>query len=491
MARTYSNVPVLSKMKVGDNYYYLKDGDARAILDSIQDDVYAILQNALGTVAAGGDHLVSAGNIKSYVDAAMEAALEIVVLDQLPQASESAWNSYHNAIVLVPKGESQTDNIKDEYIIVRSGEQGAYTYAWEKIGDTEIDLSGYVTDVKWVDNGHKLQQKKGANGEYADIHAFGDMADADTASVTVNDYVTGVSSAKVTAEGSVSSLTVIDSVGSAPSFSEGAFTPNIPTQLDLTKFDGGEAASLAEGFATAGSAAQFTEGAFTPNVPTALDLTKFDGGSKVADQFTAASIQNGFATAGSAASFTEGAFTPASLTTQTKALYKQGVKAEVGTGADAECLIFSNVDKEADIKVVDTFDGGSKAADTFVANVPTAVDVTKFNGGSFSEGAFTPASLASGFYTAGSAASKAADSFTPNVPTAIDVSKFDGGEAASLSAGFYTVGSAASKVADTWNAGSVPTTKSVTPTFTGSEVDATVTLAKGSKTIVVSPDAGE
>lgn len=491
MARTYSNVPVLSKMKIGSNYYYLKDGDARAILDSINADVYALLQNAMGTVAEGGAHLVSAENIKTYVDAAMEAALEIVVLNELPAANKAAWDSYHNAIVLVPKASAQSQNAKDEYIIVRSGSAESYTYAWEKIGDTEIDLSGYVTDVKWDATGKKIQQKKGASGEYTDVHAFGDMADADTASQTLTDYVTGVSSAKVTAAGSIGAITVIDSVGSAPSFTEGAFSPNVPTALDLTKFNGGQAASLSAGFVSAGSAASFVEGAFSPNVPTSLDLSKFSGGSKAADTFTPASLATGFVSAGSAASFTEGAFTPASLTTQTKALYKQGIKAEVGTGDDSECLIFTNVEKEADIKVVDTFSGGSKAADTFSPNVPTAVDVSKFSGGSFSEGAYTPAALAEGFYTLGSAASKGADTFTPNVPTAVDITKFNGGSAASLAEGFYVAGSAASKAADTWNAGSVPTTKSVTPTFTGSEVDATVTLAKGNKTVTVSPDAGE
>lgn len=45
-----------------------------------------------------------------------------------------------NVIYLVPKSPSQTSNVKDEYINLDGTTSG-----WEKIGDTEIDLSGYVT----------------------------------------------------------------------------------------------------------------------------------------------------------------------------------------------------------------------------------------------------------------------------------------------------------------------------------------------------------
>lgn len=45
-----------------------------------------------------------------------------------------------NVIYLVPKSTTQTSNVKDEYINLDGTSAG-----WEKIGDTEIDLSGYVT----------------------------------------------------------------------------------------------------------------------------------------------------------------------------------------------------------------------------------------------------------------------------------------------------------------------------------------------------------
>ncbi len=45
-----------------------------------------------------------------------------------------------NVIYLVPKDPTQTSNVKDEYINLNGTTAG-----WEKIGDTEIDLSDYVT----------------------------------------------------------------------------------------------------------------------------------------------------------------------------------------------------------------------------------------------------------------------------------------------------------------------------------------------------------
>ena len=47
-----------------------------------------------------------------------------------------------NVIYLVPKNPSQSSNIKDEYINLDGTTSG-----WEKIGDTEIDLSDYVTET--------------------------------------------------------------------------------------------------------------------------------------------------------------------------------------------------------------------------------------------------------------------------------------------------------------------------------------------------------
>ena len=62
---------------------------------------------------------------------------------ELPTASADTFGL---KIYLVPSAEPQVQNIKDEFITVRSGSEGAYTYSWEQIGSTAIDLSDYVTE---------------------------------------------------------------------------------------------------------------------------------------------------------------------------------------------------------------------------------------------------------------------------------------------------------------------------------------------------------
>ncbi|MBQ6186032.1 MAG: hypothetical protein IJK48_09210 [Bacteroidales bacterium] len=79
---------------------------------------------------------------KSEVDEAIQAAVsgEFVAAQSLPVASAETMHK----IYLIPNGGS-AGNSKDEYVTTRSGSEGSYTYAWEKIGTTDIDLSGYVT----------------------------------------------------------------------------------------------------------------------------------------------------------------------------------------------------------------------------------------------------------------------------------------------------------------------------------------------------------
>lgn len=57
------------------------------------------------------------------------------IVDVLPETGET------NIIYLVPKAGGQEKNIKEEYIYIVEGSIGK----WEKIGDTEIDLSEYAT----------------------------------------------------------------------------------------------------------------------------------------------------------------------------------------------------------------------------------------------------------------------------------------------------------------------------------------------------------
>lgn len=115
---------------------------------------------------------------------------------------------------------------------------------------------------------------------------------------------------------------------------------------------------------------------------------------------SASKVSNaGSVAVGSKASFTQGKFTPGSFT--------QGIDTYVaGKYTPGTASL--------------THNGGSfeQGEDSFTPNVPTAIDTSKFSGGSAS-------------FTQGT------DSFTANTPTVIDTSKFSGGSA-SLSGGSYT-----------------------------------------------------
>lgn len=94
----------------------------------------------------GSGNYVTSSGIKSYVDTAVgKIAIDYVIVDSLPTASAETT---HN-IYLVKHEHSMFDGY-DEYItIVNEGG----LYSWEKIGNTDIDLSDYYSKSDIVANG--------------------------------------------------------------------------------------------------------------------------------------------------------------------------------------------------------------------------------------------------------------------------------------------------------------------------------------------------
>lgn len=104
----------------------------------------------------------SGGNLKSWEDitSLIEKGLVMTVLDSLPTADASAYTTYQNTLVFIKNGSSGS-SIYNEYIIQRNGTEGSYTYRWELIGSTEVDLTNYVqkgvtyTAAALSNGGHK------------------------------------------------------------------------------------------------------------------------------------------------------------------------------------------------------------------------------------------------------------------------------------------------------------------------------------------------
>ena len=72
-----------------------------------------------------------------------DPSIEIIRVDELPATGET------NVLYLVPVDDPETNNIYDEYIWAVQSDD---TYGWEKIGTTEVDLSGYVPTSRTINN---------------------------------------------------------------------------------------------------------------------------------------------------------------------------------------------------------------------------------------------------------------------------------------------------------------------------------------------------
>lgn len=64
MAQTYVNTPVLSKVKMGNTTYYLKDADVRELLDTFGD---IVTFNKATTIADGGTGIPDADQVYDFV----------------------------------------------------------------------------------------------------------------------------------------------------------------------------------------------------------------------------------------------------------------------------------------------------------------------------------------------------------------------------------------------------------------------------------------
>ncbi len=144
---------LLSKVVINGSTYDLKDAVARTKVETLigSHAVEALGAAAWQAVAANisGTGLIDAATVKSYVDSQVGQVHSFdVVIDAAgtaagPSVTASADTMYK--IYMVPD-EQASAGTYIEWITIRSGAEGAYTYAWEKIGSTKTDLSGYVSN---------------------------------------------------------------------------------------------------------------------------------------------------------------------------------------------------------------------------------------------------------------------------------------------------------------------------------------------------------
>ena len=204
MANIYSNTPVLSKVKIGNEIYWLKDADVRALLDTYGN---AVKYDVDTSFAADSENLATSKAIAAYLEgqiAGLTGAMHFVgVKDELPEEGNAG------DIVIV----GTTEYVHNGSKWVEIGDEGVYatkagvdsTYVKKTVTIANIDLQDNIT----------AEELKAA----LELKA---LAYKDSASATLTDYATGINGAAYTPAGSVA---VTLSHTSTAMSAAGTFTP--------------------------------------------------------------------------------------------------------------------------------------------------------------------------------------------------------------------------------------------------------------------------
>lgn len=426
MAQTYTHTPVLSKVKLGNTTYYLKDADVRSILDTFGN---VVTFDKAATVTADGTGLVDAALMYDYVGRQVGA---------IGQALNLLSATDHTAVTSPQAG---------DFVVESSGSEWLYDgTAWREVGSEQA----YVLKTQTI--------------------AGVDMQD----NITVAELQTalGLKALAYKDNGSVS-ITTVDSInsfttGKAGSYNVSSTPVSVPATYDSLDVTPAGSVSITAGTAAAASYDKATSVSIATATPAeGVSPTYTPAGSVTVSSVTVTPSTGNVATvtnAGTAYQLTAGSCTKAADTTS--AFATQGVVASVGTGDDAETLILtaastSNaVTASGAITYTDPSLSGSLptfGTESVVTGITSASATASFSG----EGVMINASPA---YTSTAATmtqptftgsfSGTSKSVTPTVATTVSAAGTDGS---------VTVAS-----------------ETITPTFTSSQKTANVTFGVNS-----------
>ena len=417
----------ISKIKLAnDTSVDIKDAEGRANVTTLLGghNLEALGAAAWKAVAANisEEGLVDASVVKAYVDSQVGQIHNFdVVIDAAgtstgPSVTASADTMYK--IYMVPSDDA-TAGSYIEYITIRSGAEGAYTYAWEAIGNTKVSLSGYVpttTTIATIALDHNITVDELQNALELGAMAYADKASGSTTVQTIDSItmkpVTVAGNATVTSKAANATLTKANytPAGTVTGSAISGGSINVTLKDSATKT---EAALSTSEFTPTGTIAAKEGGSFSAlktatlgEVETggvliegeisapAISLTAADktvatgltGGSKASFQegvFTPAAFQKGFYTAGQAATWTGASYDAPTMGEATTGKFaSEGIVATVGSGADEETLIFSAAGTADAVTAQGTFNAGNVSFGTFNGGSATVIDTTKFFGGS-------------------------------------------------------------------------------------------------------------
>lgn len=309
MANTYANTPVLSKVKIGEQTYFLKDADARAILDSYKG---AVNYDVDTTFDKTKENLATEKAIAAYLEgqiAGLTGAMHFVgTVSTLPSAESSKAGD----VVIVGT---------TEYVYSEGNAELGIAAGWQELGDegtlvrktftiAGIDMADNITaaELQAALSLKALAYKESASGSIEVVNGVEDhtYTPAGNVSVTLSQTATTITSSgsitpagnvtgTVTAAGTVTAPTItvtpstatvqhIANVGSLPSLTPASYTA--PSLGD----------AVTSGFAVNGMIADVAEGSETLTFTSAAtaqavtDRGTFNAGSYKAAEFSAGSL---------------------------------------------------------------------------------------------------------------------------------------------------------------------------------------------------------
>lgn len=301
MAQTYTHTPVLSKVKMGNTVYYMKDADARAILDTFGN---IVTYNKATNITDGGTGIPDADQVYDFVInqvASVGKALNLIAATD------------HNSV---------TEPSIGDFVVEEDGKEWLYDgHEWRQVGDeaSYVVKTRTIAGVDLVDNitAAELQEALGLKAL-----AYKDNGSVSISTVdSINSFSTGkagsynVSSTPVSVPATYSSLDV--------------------TPAGSVEITAGTAAAASYDKATSVSIATAAPGegvsaTYTPSGTVSVtDVTVTPSTGSVATVINE----------GQAYQLSAGSVSHATDTTGTFAT--TGIVAEVGTGNDAETLIIS------------------------------------------------------------------------------------------------------------------------------------------------------
>ena len=308
MAQTYTSSPVLSKVKFGNQVYYMKDADVREILDTFGSIVTYDVATSTNAFAANDESIPTAGQVYDYVGRQIGAIGQ--ALNLRPETSHTAENM-------------NPAPAAGDFIVESDGSEWLYDgSAWREIGSENayVVKTTTIAGVDLQDNitVAELQQALGLKA----------LAYKDSGSVKV----TTIDSMKSFSTGKAGEYSVSSTPVSVPAtYSALDVTPAGSVELTAGT---AAAASYDKTTSVAISSAAPVEGTSVANYTPAGEVTVTSVTVTPSNVSVATVTDAGTAYQLQAGSMSQGA-------DSTSAFATEGVVASIGTGADAETLILT------------------------------------------------------------------------------------------------------------------------------------------------------